>query len=128
METITAPTRFLSRILRYETEQPFFAMVTPEAGFDKSEHAKLSFTISTCQLLILEAAFQSTKLAGYGSEVVPHTGKHLTLKSLDEVETYKTETAELPRGFFQRRAGDLLGFQGSSSSVFSWGSTDLLQA
>lgn len=105
METITAPARFLSRLSRYETEQSFFAMVTPEAGFDKSEHAKLSFTISTCQLLISEAAFQSTKLAEYGSEVVPHTGKYLTLKSLEDVEAYKTETAELLRGFFQRRAG-----------------------
>lgn len=95
-----APINFLAPLLRYETERPFFAFVTPDIGYDREKHTNIEMQSVRLKIKDIRDRLQSFKLYECGFQVVPWATKLLSFTSTQDLDAYKAESEALLRSFF----------------------------
>lgn len=101
MPDVEGEIKFLSRLPRYKTEQPFYVSVAPGVEFDQEKHTNLEFERHAVTVSDIRPRLKDFTLDDCGFEIVPHVPKLLDFQTTLDVNVYKHETEALLQNFFQ---------------------------
>jgi hypothetical protein len=95
MPPLNSSIEYLQKLPLYETEKPYWCLLTPRAGFDpdKDRLDNLEFeVIDDITFTDIRDVSPKPTINQFGFEVIAQASKILSFESTDDVDAYKRET------------------------------------
>jgi hypothetical protein len=98
MPDVVSSIEYLQKLPLYDTEKPYWCLLTPREGFDPDKHRLDNLEFENrpgLTITDIRDAREEYTLESCGFQVLSHESKTVQFETVDDVETYKRETEEL---------------------------------